>query len=204
VRLRQVGSEWRRDAITLGLLQPGAFSIRQEFGLTYFGDRPGLHLMFLDGRSKESFWFPFSGGAEPFGVAVPVPTQAHLPLAPPVCSARTRAETPRLIAPSERDTRHPVVITHTTEPIGGMLSDDAVVQGTLDEPCLAVLHAEAVGTSGAKFTALVSPDGSNDSWLFREGATGEGFDTRRMNCDYDTAIDIPHEIDEAALRAGQR
>ncbi len=200
VRLRQQGGRWQHDAMTLGLLQPRSFSIRQEFGLAYFGDRPGFHLMFLEGRTPESWWFPFSGGAEPLGAPLPVPSQAHLPSAPAICSPRSRGDSPRLITPSERDTRHAVLITHTTEPLGGMLTDDTVLHGSVAEPCVAAFHAEAVGANGAKVTALIVPDGSNGSWLFRAEPSGGAFDYRRMNCDYDPTLEVPSEVDAAAHR----
>lgn len=196
VRQRYEQGRWQRDAVTLGLLQPDSFDLRQAFDLAYRGDRPGLHLMFLDGQPSSAWWFAFEAGPEPFAPALEVPTQAHLSERPDVCSKAQRHSSPRLVTPPERGTRHPLVVTHTTEPLPGLLTDDAVLFGDPEQPCVAAFSARPPGkeSPGDEVSALVVPDREAVSWLFRRAAAAEEFDVRPMRCDYDAGLDVPVEL----------
>jgi hypothetical protein len=195
VRLRHESGEWQRDAISLGLAAPKLFDIRQAFDLAYLGDEPGFHLMFLDGQPSEGWWFPFESGDRPLGVGIDVPTQRALPSEPRTCSVAQQSNTPRVIAPFERGTRHPVMITHTTEPFSGLVTAEAVLFGTPEEPCVGTFQAAAV-TSGPndEVSALVRPGETESSWMFRRASNSAEFDVRRMTCKYDAHLEVPADV----------
>ncbi len=202
VRQRHVGGRWERDAVTLGLLRPQLFDVRQAFDLAYLGDRPGLHLMFLDAAPSSAWWFPFQAGAEPFGEPVTVPTQASLAARPATCGTSQRNKSPRAVTPSELGTRHPVLITHTTEPYPPMLTNDAVLFGTQDEPCVATFHANSTRKEGEEYSALIIADGASTSWLFRASKDADEFDARSMRCSYSPTLELPVDFD--VFSSGQR
>lgn len=196
VRMRQVDGGWRRDAVAMGLLNPQSFDLDQGFDLAYQGNRPGFHIMFLEARPSQSWWFPFQSGEQLFGEAVAVPSQADLGAQPTLCSPGRMQSTPRVIAPRETATRHPVVITHTAEPWSGLVTDKAVLYGTPKQPCLGAFDAASPGNNDV--SALVLPDSSRSSWLFRKDSTASAFEVRRMTCQFDPAMEIPAELRAAS------
>lgn len=195
VRVRLSGGRWLRDAMALGLHKPQLFEIRQAFDLAYSGGVPGFHLMFLDTGHSTAWWFPFAAGDEPLGTGVEVPTQRDLVAEPSVCQSAERASSPRVVVPAERGTRHAVVVTHTTEPISVLRTEDAVLFGAPGRPCVAAYEAAAPNTPvGSEAVALIAPDPARGSWLFRRSAGTEEFEARRMACGFDASLEAPAEV----------
>jgi hypothetical protein len=195
IRFSLDGGRWKRDAVTLGLLRPEQFAIRQAFDLAYSGGAPGFHLMFLDTEHSTARWFPFATGTEALGAEVEVPTQRDLPAQPSICEPSQRKDTPRVIVPAERGTRHAVMVTHTTEPIPVLRTQDAVLHGVPGRPCVAVYEAGlSRDTAGSTTLALVTPEATHGSWLFRRTEGSEEFDARPMTCQFDASLEVPIEV----------
>jgi hypothetical protein len=195
VRVRLNNGRWTRDAMTLGLLRPQRFDIRQAFDLAYSAGVPGFHLMFLDTSHSTSWWFPFAAGDEPLGTGIEVPTQRDLPPKPAACGMAERASSPRVIVPAERGTRHAVVITHTTEPISVLRTEEAVLFGVPGRPCVAAYEARPPHVPvGSEAVALIAPDAARGSWFFRRAAGSEEFEARRMSCQFDAGLEVPIEV----------
>src|SRR5690606_1296975 len=96
------------------------------------------------------------------------------------------------LAPPEAGSIHPVVISHSSEPFRAMITRTAVLYGSADEPCLAGFEAENVsGSSGERVRALVRPEPSETSWLFRRLPGSETFEYRSMSCERDSGIEVP-------------
>ncbi len=196
VRQRHVDGRWQRDAFTLGLLHPELFDIRQAFDLAYLAGRPGLHLMFLDAAPSAAWWFPFEAGQAPLGEPIRVATQRDLSSRPAACTEALRTQSPRAVTPPELGTRHPVLVTHTTEPFPPLVTGDAVLFGAPGDACVASFHATSAARKDADdYTALIVADGSSASWLFRGGEGSEEFDARPMRCEYAPGLELPSEFD---------
>lgn len=194
LRARYKAGAWQRDAVTLGLHHPELFDIRQTFDLSYSATRPGFDLLFLDTEHSTGWWFPFSAGAEPLGEAVAIPTQADLPDAPRTCSEPERENTPRVIVPSEHGSRHAVIVTHTTEPLAALATQEAILYGQPKSACLAVYVASpTTALPGEEVRALVVPDPGHGSWLFKRGVGAIEFEARRMTCRFDSGLDTSAE-----------
>jgi hypothetical protein len=203
VRARRRGAQWHFDAMTVGFADLENFAIRQQRDIAYVNGSAGVHLTTRRPHgSTESRIFPLQAEGSVFGPAISVPTQADLtdPLAP--CSARERADSPRVVSPHHPGRRRPLLVHDAVEPLRVMLSDSAVLRGSPDKPCAEVFDAELVqapGSTGAtKERALVSPGGT--SWLFRLSPDNTRRDLRveyrTMQCKSDPGLDPPSEVYE--------
>lgn len=196
VRSRLRDGQWRSDAATVGLIDPAPYALRQRFDIAYIGERAGYHLMHHEAAEPMAWLFPFSGGAEVFAETIDVPNQSNLAPSPGPCSAEVRRQTPRLVVPPERSTRHPVIVTDSSEPIGTMLTDDAVLFGTRERPCVAMFEAIPVQRSGSeRLQALVSPHERGQSWLFRQ-TSSSSLEYRPLDCRFDPQAPVPLEVYE--------
>lgn len=202
VRARWRGGRWQHDAMSLGFTDPEGFDLRQARDISYIRSRPGIHWATRHGGQSDAFVFPLQAEGPVFGAALRVPTQLALSERPQPCTARQRSETPRVVAPREPGRRHPVLVHDPVEPLRVLLTDSAVLHGTVESPCAAAFDAELVKTPGtpgnARERALLSLDGP--SWLFRGSPEGGRRETRveyrAMTCRPDPGAELPPELFE--------
>jgi hypothetical protein len=104
--------------------------------------------------------------------------------------------------PFQGGTRHPVVVTDSSEPMRVLLTGQAVMYGTSQEPCVAAFDAEVVSIDPNVGTpeqerAIILTDDLEHSWLFRTtyGTNGEpSIEYRLMSCRFDPTLEPPPEI----------
>ena len=106
-----------------------------------------------------------------------------------------------MIAPFLHGTRHPVVVNDAVDAPRVMLTAEAVLHGTPENPCVAAFGVDPVtNESGAKApeTALISPDDLEHAWLFRQVPLASGNGTRveyrAMSCRFSPTLEIPTEL----------
>jgi hypothetical protein len=197
---------WAFDAISLGLAEPKSFGRSEQVDIAYVGEAAGLHLESSDLRGKDSLSrvFPFRAEGALLDPPTIVPTQLDLPATPRPCSAGDRTSSPRVVAPIQPGTRHPVIVTDPIEPQRVFLTDDAVLHGTPASPCAAAYEATLVsseagtGPGAAGEEGIVFVDPGERSWLFRAAkATADPAGTleyRAMSCRFDPAAEVPIEV----------
>lgn len=195
------GNEWQVSAYTAGLADAADFNLRQSFDLTYVGQRPHYHLRHIGELHSQAWLFPLQAKDPPLGAPIPVPTQRGLLGAGDVCSPEQRTQSPRIVAPPEAQTLHPVIVSHTSEPFPAFITRSAVLHGSTSEPCTAVFEAESVAQNREQsLRALVRPTASQPSWLFKQVAGAEQFEYRRMTCEPDPGAEVPQEVYEVIGR----
>jgi hypothetical protein len=193
---------WQFDAMSMGFTDPESFAVRQGRDITYVAGQAGLHMTTQTPNGSDGALFPLQADGPVLGLPVPVPTQASLGDGVPGCTARQRADTPRVIAPHQPGARHPVFVHDAIEPLRVLLSDAAVLHGTPDAACVEAFDADPVRTQGAPQTtrerALLSPGGL--SWLFRVAPENPRRDARieyrTMKCRLDPGAEVPAEVYE--------
>jgi hypothetical protein len=193
---------WAFDALTLGWNRPAEFGLAQRLESTRFGDRFGVVVTTFDTDAgwASSSLYAFRGDGPLFEEPLRVATQLDLPAMPRACGAADRSATPRVVAPFQPGTRHPVLVADPFEPMRVLLTGDAVLHGSPSSPCLAayeaVLAPETAGTPGER--ALLFADALDRSWLFRVVETGReqprSLEYRTMNCRFDPSVEIPPEV----------
>jgi hypothetical protein len=202
VRGRLGDSGWSFDAVTLGWNRPMEFGLAQRLETARFGDRFGVVVTTFDADATwaTSSLYALRSDGPIFEDPVPVATQRDLPALPRGCSAADRAASPRVIAPFQPGTRHPVLVTDPFEPMRVLLTGDAVLHGTPSSPCVAafeaVLAPESPASPGDR--ALLIGDALDRSWLFRSAEGGRdqprSLEYRTMNCRFDPSVEIPPEV----------
>jgi hypothetical protein len=196
---------WMFDAIALGLSDPKSFGRSEQVDIAYVGDAAGLHLQVNDeGRKGSSgLVFPFRADGPLLEAPTAVPTQLDLPATPRPCTAGDRTSSPRVVAPMQPGTRHPVIVTDPVEPLRVFLTDDAVLHGTPESPCAAAYEATLVSSEGVAPAAaveqgIVFTDPADRSWLFRSGKAASeltlALEYRAMTCRFDPATEVPVEV----------
>ena len=203
VRARRSQDAWQFDALSIGYAAPDDFAIEQHRDIAYAAGQTAvlLTLRRADG-SMQSQLFPLRADGPVLGEPLAAPTQRDLTEAPMACTARQRAETSRILAPWFPGRRRPLVVRDAVEPLRVFLTDEAVLYGTPQSPCLAAFDADLVriapGTSGARERALIFPD--DPSWLFRlapDSARREPrVEYRSMSCRPDPSLELPPEVYE--------
>jgi hypothetical protein len=203
IRAKRQREHWVFDAMSYGFADPERFPLRQNREVTYAQGRATLHATtrFADG-SSDSRLFPLQAEGPVFGAATVSPTQARLPEGSLGCAQRERQSTPRLLAPQQPGTRHPILVHDPVEPLRVFLSDTAVMYGGPDSACAVAFDAEPVRTPqsvpGARERVLLSADGP--SWLFRVAPDNARRDTRieyrSMRCNIDAGAEVPAEVYE--------
>jgi hypothetical protein len=200
-RATRTGDRWTFGGISVGVNEPSRLGLNQGWELTYSGKNVGIVARVMDySTGQERAWFhPISAGDTVTLPAVPIPTQSSLEDPPRACSAEQRASTPRSVAPAVGP-RHPVIIADAREPLRLLMTDDAVVHGTPEHPCVAAFDAVSVGPSRATQEALIAilPMGDLDhAWLFRTiiaGGEPSGVEYRPMGCRLDPGAEVPEEL----------
>jgi hypothetical protein len=201
VRAKRQKDHWTFDGMSVGFADLERFGLHQNREITYAQGRAALHvtLRFVDG-SSEGRLFPLQADGAVFGTSSPVPTQAQLPEGSFGCPASVRQTTPRLIAPHQPGTRHPILVHDPVEPLRVFLSDAAVMHGTLESACAQAFDAEPVRTPvsapGAREKVLLSAEGP--SWLFRIAPDNSRRDVRieyrSMQCNFDAGVEVPADV----------
>lgn len=202
-RATRSGNRWSFESMAIGMAKPSDFGFTQQTGITYVDGKSAFYaLSFAKAGSPRSGWaFP----VEPTGAIskqpVPIPQQLDLPDSPLPCDEASRKGTPRIVAPYQPGTRHPIIISHKIEPIRTLLSTDAVLYGTPKAPCLAALAAEAVDMERRDdrvwMHAIVDPRALDKAWAFRvvfDDAGGKQVSYRRMSCVFDPQAEVPQLV----------
>ncbi|HEY3665577.1 MAG TPA: hypothetical protein VGL19_06235, partial [Polyangiaceae bacterium] len=170
-RARRVGTGFEFDAETTALPDPSAFGQAQSSYLAYLGNASGWYVQSEDtinGRASAMF-YPFRPSGAVTGPPVGVPTQLDLADRPSRCSASELSGTPRIDAGFLPGTRHPVLVSDTSDAPRLFLSDGAVLYGTPEHPCATAFDAEAIAEGpGASHDerVLMLLDDLEHSWLF--------------------------------------
>src|SRR5690606_7551933 len=150
----------------------------------------------------QGWFFPLEAGPRVMGTPLAVATQAALGTAdePRVCKAAER-NGPRVVAPAESETTHPIVVRHNSEPTKLFLTRNAVLYGARDDACVAVYEAESITrTKSEELQVLTRPELNQPSWMFRRAAGDVAFEYRAMACEFAPNEPVPPDI--AAVVAG--
>lgn len=203
VRARLQNAQWQFDAMSVGFADSENFALRQHRDIAYVAGRAAIHLALLglDGKN-EAHVYPLQARGAVFGAGVPVPTQALMADAARDCSDEDRERTPRIVAPHQPGARRPVFVHDAVEPLRLMLTDMAILYGSVERPCVDVFDADTVKPPSAsapiRERALVTSRGP--SWLFRASPDPARRDARveyrKMQCKVDATLEVPSEVYE--------
>jgi hypothetical protein len=200
-RARRVGNAWEFDAQAIGLLDPTRMRMRQDWNLAYDPRRAGLWVMRTDGRrAVHSAFYRFGVGTGVTEPPLPVPVQLDTSSRPAACSLQQRQTTPRIVAPFQAGTRHPVIVTDAREPLRVLLTANAVLHGTPDRPCTAAFDADLVISdsfaNSQSESAIIPVDDLAHSWLFRSIPDGNRtrVEYRPMDCKLEPGAQVPEEV----------
>jgi photosystem II stability/assembly factor-like uncharacterized protein len=200
-RARQTEDGWTFDAETIGLLDPTRMRMRQDWNLAYDPKRAGLWVMRTDDRREiHSAFHRISAGDRATDAPLAVPLQRHTGDTPSACSTRQRQSTPRIVAPYQGGTRHPVIVTDAREPLRVLLTSNAVLHGTPEQPCTAAFDAELVMSDSfadaQSESAILPVDDLAHSWFFRSISDGNQtrVEYRPMECKLEPGAEVPDEV----------
>ncbi len=203
-RARRVGNAWEFDAQAIGLLDPEGVGMRQDWNLAYDPQQAGLWVMRTDDRrERHSDFHRFSAGERVTEAPIPAPLQSDTADQPTGCSVQQRKTTPRIVAPFEGGTRHPVIVTDAREPLRVLLTSNAVLHGTPQEPCTAAFDADLVVSDSfddARAESAILPAGDlAHSWLFRSVPDGDHtrVEYRSLSCRLEPGAEVPEEVYQA-------
>lgn len=204
VRARSDGRGWAFDAYATGLAEPTRFGLTQVRDLAYAKGVAGLQVTAwdADGTRRENLLFPFRANGAVTEPPIALPTQLDAGEKPTRCGSAHKSDTPRAVVPYQGGTRHPIVVTDTTEPMRVLLTGQAVMHGTPKEPCTAAFDAEVVSIDPSLGTpeqerAVIVMDDMERSWIFRTtyGTMGEPrVEYRVMSCRFDPSVEPAAEI----------
>ena len=203
LRASLVSGSWDISAMTLGVPNPKIFGLDQVGRISYRGTEPGLYLEVRDPtQGARAQLFAFGSSSKIVDAPLAAPTQRDLSDPPRRCSVAERKNTGRLYARTQPGTRHPVLIRDPMEPFRVMVTDAAVMFGTHDRPCAAVLDAKLESTeessNNPRESALLPLSDLAHSWLFRsvKGRSPERplSQYRMMNCRFDPTAEVPESV----------
>jgi|GEM_PF-636774 len=204
LRARRDGTGWAFDALATGLAEPSRFGLTQVRDLAYAKGVAGLTVTAWDveGPRRESLLFPFRASGAVTDPPLALPTQPDAGDRPNRCGSVHKSDTPRVVVQYQGGTRHPIVVTDTTEPMRVLLTGQAVMHGTPKDPCVAAFDAEVVAIDPSLGTpeqerAVIVMDDLEHSWIFRTsyGTMGEArVEYRQMSCRFDPSAEPPAEI----------
>jgi photosystem II stability/assembly factor-like uncharacterized protein len=203
IRGRRGDRGWVFDGAALGFTAPEEFGLVEHASIAYVGERSALQLVTTDiaGREWKALLYPFRADGAVFDEPVRVPAQLDLPPAPRACAPADLA-TPRVVAPYQPGSRHPVLVTDAVEPMRVLLTADAVLHGTPDAPCVAAYDATLVSSelssSPQSEQAVLSMTSPERAWLFRKeqapGSPTPELTYRTMSCRVDPDAEVPPEV----------
>jgi hypothetical protein len=226
VRARRDGSGWAFDALATGLVEPKEFDLSQSWDIAYARDRAGLHVMLYEpqGSQRTAHLFPFRATGAVTDAPLAVPSQLDAGDKPQRCGLTHKTDTPRVVAPYQAGTRHPIVVTDASEPMRVLMTDEAVMHGTPTDACVAAFGAEVVpidlsgGAAGGLYgvppgggygapaipasereQAVILLDDMEHAWLFRQvSPSGRArIEYRLMSCRFDPGVELPPEVYDA-------
>jgi hypothetical protein len=187
----------------LGLPFPKRLELSQQTGITYWQGGSALYVLWAaaSGRPRRGQLFPLQANGPVTGAPIEVAQQLDLADPPSPCSDAERQNSPRVVAPYQAGTRHPIIISHRIEPIRTLLSVDAVVHGTPAAPCLAALAAAPVDMDDRDdrtwMHAIVTPNDLEHAWAFRvvyDEAGDKQVSYRNMKCEFDPKAVVPKRV----------
>lgn len=187
---------WVTHAMSIGVDEPGRFNLHQSYDLGYLDGQPHYHLWQVGPGQSEGWLFPLAPGRSVLGSPIAVATQRTLGPGdePRVCNSDERRG-PRIVAPAESETMHPIVVRHNSEPTKLFLSRNAVVYGPREKACVAVYEGESVARAKSEeLSVLVRPELRQPSWTFRRAAGDVAFEYRPMACEFDENEPIPDDV----------
>ena len=198
-RARRVGADWEFDAQTTALPDPSAFGQNLVSNVAYQGNTSGLYVQADsgDGRRASAAYYAFRASGAVMGPKVPVPTQASLSDRPARCSESVIAATPRIDAGFLPGTRHPIVVTDSSDPPRLFLSAGAILYGTPENACATAFDADEIAVDGAtprRERALLLLDELDHSWLFRSTSDSGAVQYRTMKCHFEPDLEVPSEV----------
>jgi len=203
VRARAQADKFEFSPMTTGLLSAESAQLVQRRSIVYVNGAAALYVHQEDvfGTFSQAFVFPFQIVGPPVGSPQRVPTQLDTPDPPLNCNDTQRKTTPRTISLFTGGTRHPVFITQGSEPLRTFLTTNAVLYGTLENPCVAMFDAQPLKEERPEAErALVSIADNGRSFLFRrkvsEELTAHQIEYKPMHCQLDASISVPEEVYE--------
>jgi hypothetical protein len=206
-RARLEGSSFVFDAQTTALQEPSVFGQSLVSNIAYLGKASGLHLQSEStlGARASGMFYPFRASGDVMGAAIPVPTQSSLADRPSRCSASDVTTTPRIDAPYVPGTRHPIVVTDSSDAPRLFLSSGAVLYGTPENACAAAFDAEEIPIDAATLRherVLILLDDLEHSWLFRLTGDSSGsppaLQYRTLKCHFEPDLDVPADVYHAS------
>lgn len=203
VRATQSGSSWSFAAISLGLITPQRLGLLQDWSIAYREQTPGLVLHLLDPvAGVERRWLhPLATTSAVTLPPVALPGQSHLDDPPRACTTEQRRGSPRAVAAELPGAHHPVLITEAREPLRALLTGEAVLHGTPEQPCAAAFEATGVAAGATEpeaLSAILPLDALDQSWLFRSSPSdrpeGTLIEVRPMSCRFEPGAELPEEL----------
>ncbi len=202
-RARRGASGWEFDAETSALPDPSAFGQAVSSNVGYLGNASGLILQYesSEGLHPSAAFYPFHASGSALGPGVAVPTQASLAERPNRCSASDLGTSPRVDANSLPGTRHPVLVSDSSDPPRLFLSLGAVLYGTPENACATAFEADEIALDNAPLRrerALLLLDDLEHSWLFRvtvdTSGSATGVQYRNMKCHFEPDLEVPSDV----------
>ena len=198
-RARRVGADWEFDAETTALPDPSAFGQSLLSNVAYLGKASGLYVQAQtgEGARASAAYYAFRASGNVMGPKVPVPSQANLSDRPARCSESVLQTTPRIDTAFLPGTRHPMLVSDSSDPPRLFLSSGAVLYGTPENACATALDANEVAFDGAALRrerALLLLEDLEHSWLFRSAPDSNAVQYRTMKCHFEPDLEIPSEV----------
>ncbi len=204
VRARREGDAWTFQAATVGLPDPEALGKLGLVSITYSDGRAALHVEELDQDGREALARVVALRPDGPVTEAPrsAPTQASLPAVPRPCGDATKRSSARVVAHVFPGARHPVVVTDALEPPRSLVTGDAVLFGSAEEPCAASYELVPVTGTAAEPAApergVLLLDNLSHAWLVRQvrepSAERASIEYRTMACRFEPNLEVPEEI----------
>ena len=172
----------------------GAYNRSVGTWWTYRGDDVGLTTHVIDVVASRGYaiFTPFTPSGA-LGAPIPVPTQLDLPSSLAACTEAERRSTPRVNAPFAPGTRHPVLVQGSVDE-HVLLTEQAILHGTPEAPCVAAFHARQLRRPGGTMVAIITGD-LKRAWLFRETPSrNRSLDYRPMRCELSPGATLPASL----------
>jgi hypothetical protein len=167
--------------------------------VAYLANASGLYVQAQTGEGPRASaaYQAFRASGSVMGPKVPVPTQASLSDRPSRCSGSASATTPRIDAAYLPGTRHPILVTDTSDPPRLFLSAGAVLYGTPENACATAFDADEVAEGSAavrRERALLLLEDLEHSWLFRSIPDSNAVQYRTMKCHFEPDLEVPADV----------
>lgn len=181
---------------TVGLLSPAmkAQGYSTHFSWAFSGASRAVCVAVVAGHPTEphaySRLLQLRGTAGGGVTVLPAPRPSGLGEPPRACDAQQRKNTFRIIAPAEGGARHVIRIEGDDGRTIWLMSDDAVLYGTPEQPCVSVFDTVSPPRRSSNVQGLVNVADMSRSWVFETRAQGT-FRWRSMECRFDASMKVP-------------